>query len=49
MALVHFTVVGEIQNVRAIAVGPSVRIRRHLNHKFGRGRWRTMAGEALVR
>jgi len=45
----HFAIIGEISNIRPIAAGPSVRIRRHLVEKFGRGRWRKMAGEATIR
>jgi len=44
--IVHFTIVGRIENVRA--AGPSVRVRRHLARKFGTGRWRKMAGEATI-
>jgi hypothetical protein len=45
----HFTIVGKISHIRPIAAGPSVRIRRHLIEKFGRARWRKMAGEATIR
>ena len=44
----HFTIVGEITNQRVLAAGPSARLRRHLVAKFGRGRWRKMAGEATI-
>lgn len=45
----YFEVVGEITNVETIAKGRSVRARRNLNKRFGRGRWRKLKGEALVR
>ena len=45
----HFTIVGEIRNVKPIAAGKSVHIRRHLIERFGARRWRKMTGEATVR
>jgi hypothetical protein len=45
----HFTIVGEIRNIEAIAAGKSVRIYRHLIKRFGPGRWRKMKGEATIR
>jgi len=44
----HFTILGEIRNIQAIATGASVRIRKHLAEKFGEGRWRKMTGEATI-
>jgi hypothetical protein len=44
----HFTIVGRLTNVRAIATGRSVRLHRHLSEKFGVGRWRKMAGDAMI-
>lgn len=44
----HFTIVGEIRNAKAIATGRSVEIRKHLTRKFGAGRWRKMTGEAAI-
>lgn len=44
----EFRLVSEIRKVERIASGPGVRIRRYLNGKFGRGRWRKMKGEALI-
>lgn len=45
----YFEVVGEIADVQVIAKGRSVRERKNLNTQFGRGRWRKLKGEALVR
>ena len=45
----HFTIVGRIRNVEAIATGRSVWIRKHLIQRFGAGRWRKMKGEATIR
>lgn len=44
----EFEVVGEIQEVRLIARGPSVRERARLRVQFGRGRWRKLKGVATV-
>ena len=44
----HFVVIGPIENRRQLAAGASVRIRRHLTEKFGPGRWRKMADEAMI-
>ena len=32
----------------AIARGKGVRVRKHLNHRYGRGRWRKLKGKALI-
>jgi hypothetical protein len=45
----HFTIVGRIRNAKALAAGPSVRIRRHLVERFEIRRWRKMTGEARIR
>ncbi|MGH7332189.1 MAG: hypothetical protein ACREKS_05450 [Candidatus Rokuibacteriota bacterium] len=45
---VHFTIVGRITEVEALAIGRSVRIRRHLVQTFGAGRWRRMKGNAMM-
>ena len=44
----HFEIIGEITTVRVIAAGRSVRVRKHLDLRFGRGRWRKMKGEATA-
>ena len=48
MVPMHFTILGEIRNAKVIAAGTSVRIRKHLTQRFGRGRWRKMKGEATI-
>ena len=45
----HFTIVGGIRNLEAIAAGRSVWVREHLIQRFGAGRWRKMKGEATIR
>jgi hypothetical protein len=46
---VAFDVVGEITDVRTIAVGRSVREVRRLRKAYGPGRWRKLKGVANVR
>jgi hypothetical protein len=43
-----FKVLGEIRGIETIASGRGVRIRRHLEGAYGRGRWRKMKGIARV-
>jgi hypothetical protein len=45
---VHFNIVGEIEKVKVIARGVSVRERARLVAQYGRGRWRKLKGEATV-
>ena len=45
----HFEVIGEIEEIQAIAKGPSVRERTRLLAQYGEGRWRKMKGKATVR
>ncbi len=45
----HFEIVGEISNVQTIAVGRRIRQLRRLQRLHGKGRWRKMKGEALIR
>lgn len=45
----HFEIVGEISNVQIIAVGRRIRQLERLRRLHGKGRWRKMKGEALVR
>lgn len=42
-------IVGEITQIETIARGTGVHIRKFLNRKHGRGRWRKRKGVALVR
>ena len=44
-----FEIVGEIAQIQAIAVGPSIRELPRLRRLYGRGRWRKLKGVALVR
>jgi hypothetical protein len=44
-----FEIVGEITAVETIAMGTSIRDRRHLHRNYGKGRWRKMKGIARVR
>lgn len=45
----RFEIVGEIRNLKTIAKGRGVYIRRQLERTYGKGRWRKMKGEATVR
>lgn len=45
----HFEVVGELSNIRTIAVGGRIRQLKRLEKLYGKGRWRKMKGEALIR
>ncbi|MBI2917710.1 MAG: hypothetical protein HYY01_06915 [Chloroflexi bacterium] len=45
----HFEIIGEIENVEAIAKGLSVRQRDRLTARFGGRRWRKLKGRATVR
>lgn len=45
----HFEVVGEITNVQTIAVGRRIHQLERLEELYGKGRWRKMKGEALIR
>jgi hypothetical protein len=45
----EFAILGEIRNIETIAVGHGVRIGRHLDRIYGKGRWRKIKGTALVR
>lgn len=45
----YFEVVGTITNVQAVAVGRQIRQLRRLQKLFGKGRWRKLKGEALIR
>jgi hypothetical protein len=45
-----FELLGPISDVRVIAQGKKVRIRKRLNQRFGYcARWRKMKGKALIR
>ena len=42
-------ILGDIRNIETIATGRGVYIRRHLDHTYGKGRWRKRKGTATVR
>ena len=44
-----FEILGDIRNVETIATGRGVYIRRHLDRRHGKGRWRKMKGTATIR
>jgi len=44
-----FEIIGEIDDIEAVARGVSVRERRRLTEQLGRGRWRKLKGKATVR
>jgi hypothetical protein len=46
---VHFEIVGPISNIQTIAIGRRIRQLERLKKLFGKGRWRKMKGEALIR
>jgi len=46
---VRFDLVGPIEQIEAIAVGPGVKVRSFLRKTYGRGRWRKLKGIATVR
>jgi len=46
---VFFQIVGEITNIRTIAVGRRIHQIARLKKLYGPGRWRKMKGEAMVR
>jgi hypothetical protein len=46
---VRFELVGEIYAIETIASGRGVRDRRRLVREYGRGNWRKLKGNAIVR
>ncbi len=44
-----FSIVGAVQNVETIAVGFSIRERKSLIERHGKGRWRKLKGMATIR
>jgi hypothetical protein len=46
---VRFELVGTIEQIETIAVGPGVKVRTFLRKTYGRGRWRKLKGIATVR
>ena len=45
----HFQVLGEITEVRVVAVGRRIRELGRLRRLYGQGRWRKMRGRAMIR
>jgi hypothetical protein len=46
---VDFELAGDIRKIEPIAVNLSIRDRRRLWRWYGKGRWRKLKGEAMVR
>ena len=44
-----FEIVGEISDIKTIAIGTGIRDRARLRKQYGRGRWRKLKGVAKVR
>ena len=44
-----FEIIGEITEIKLIAVGPRIRILPLLRRQYGKGRWRKLKGQATVR
>jgi len=46
---VNFEIVSEISEIEIIARGSGVHVRRYLNRRYGRGKWRKLKGIAWIR
>jgi hypothetical protein len=46
---VHFEIIGEIEEIKTMAIGGSIRDIMRLQKQFGRGRWRKLKEFASVR
>ena len=44
-----FEIIGRIEQIKTIAVGPRIREINRLRKAFGEGRWRKLKGIAIVR
>ena len=44
-----FEIIGRIEQIKTIAVGPGIREIKRLRKAFGEGRWRKLKGIAIVR
>ncbi len=44
-----FEIVGEITAIEAIAIGNRIRVLRDLERRYGKGRWRKLKGNAILR
>jgi hypothetical protein len=45
----YFEIIGEIEDIEAIAIGTSIRDIARLRKRYGAGRWRKLKGTASVR
>lgn len=45
----HFEIIGEIESIETIAIGPAIRELQRLRDRHGPGRWRKRKGTAMVR
>jgi hypothetical protein len=45
----YFEIIGEIEDIEAIAIGTSIRDIARLRRRYGIGRWRKLKGVATVR
>jgi hypothetical protein len=45
----YFEIIGDIENIEAIAIGRSIRDIARLRRRYGPGRWRKLKGTATVR
>jgi hypothetical protein len=45
----YFEILAEITDIKIIAVGSSIHEIKRLRKQFGRGRWRKLKGQALVK
>ncbi len=45
----NFEIVSEISEIEIIARGSGVHVRRYLNRRYGRGKWRKLKGIAWIR
>ena len=45
----NFEIIGELRDVEVIAVGRRIRELPRLLRSYGRGRWRKMKGNAVIR
>ena len=45
----HFEIVGEITDIKPVAIGARIQILPLLRKRYGKGRWRKLKGVATVR
>jgi len=45
----YFEIVGQVSNVETMAMGRGIRTLRHVQERYGPGRWRKLKGVAVVR